>query len=239
MRFGRKWDENPKQRRDAFHHSTELRCACLHGRVQPRPGREEPRDHPVRLAIDESEAELFLTISSGRDCVKVDDRVRKSSGSAPRQPKCPGQTSQPCPARYWVAGTRQCRLDKAGRLTMPEEFCKELKLSGEVALLGRLRTFEIWNAAERAIDKPASEAAGAQYHGGPRAMIAPSTSPNQASPPLPGATSLKMPPLRISRIRPARRDRRTARARARAGLSWMGRSAAADIPRHCLPRARA
>lgn len=108
----------------------------------------------------ESEAEFFLTISSGRDCVKAMtraeiERIRAEAAEMPG-PK------RSLALRMLGAGTRQCRLDKAGRLVVPDEFCKELKLSGEVALLGAYNCIEIWNAAERAIDKPASEAAGAQ-----------------------------------------------------------------------------
>ena len=44
------------------------------------------------------------------------------------------------------SGTRQCKLDKAGRLVLPPEFCRLLHLSGEVTLAGAIETFEIWNA---------------------------------------------------------------------------------------------
>jgi MraZ protein len=35
--------------------------------------------------------------------------------------------------------------DKQGRLVLPEEFCKQLGLKGEVALVGGRGRFEIWN----------------------------------------------------------------------------------------------
>jgi MraZ protein len=35
--------------------------------------------------------------------------------------------------------------DRQGRLVLPEEFCKELGLKGEVALVGGRGRFEIWN----------------------------------------------------------------------------------------------
>jgi MraZ protein len=35
--------------------------------------------------------------------------------------------------------------DKQGRLVLPEHFCKELGLKGEVALVGGRGRFEIWN----------------------------------------------------------------------------------------------
>lgn len=43
------------------------------------------------------------------------------------------------------SGTRQCNLDKAGRLTLPEDFCEQLHLKGDVTLVGVLGIFEIWN----------------------------------------------------------------------------------------------
>src|SRR3977135_3114660 len=35
--------------------------------------------------------------------------------------------------------------DRQGRLVLPEDFCKELGLKGEVALVGGSGRFEIWN----------------------------------------------------------------------------------------------
>jgi DNA-binding transcriptional regulator/RsmH inhibitor MraZ len=35
--------------------------------------------------------------------------------------------------------------DRQGRLVLPEEFCQELGLKGEVALVGGRGRFEIWN----------------------------------------------------------------------------------------------
>jgi DNA-binding transcriptional regulator/RsmH inhibitor MraZ len=42
----------------------------------------------------------------------------------------------------------QVTLDKAGRLSLPEDFCRQLKLSGDVTLSGAIETFEIWNTEE-------------------------------------------------------------------------------------------
>lgn len=35
--------------------------------------------------------------------------------------------------------------DRQGRLVLPEHFCKDLELKGEVALVGGRSRFEIWN----------------------------------------------------------------------------------------------
>ena len=44
--------------------------------------------------------------------------------------------------------SRQVSIDKHGRLSLPDEFCQQLKLSGEVTLVGVVETFEIWNSDE-------------------------------------------------------------------------------------------
>ena len=40
-------------------------------------------------------------------------------------------------------------FDKQGRLLLPDNFCKQLALKGEVALVGGRGRFEIWNYARR------------------------------------------------------------------------------------------
>lgn len=39
--------------------------------------------------------------------------------------------------------------DKQGRLLLPDDLCKQLNLSGEVALVGGRGRFEIWNLKRR------------------------------------------------------------------------------------------
>ncbi len=89
------------------------------------------------------EAEVFLRPSSDGKCLKIMpfsevERIRVLASSLPG------------PQRLQVlrelgSGTRQCRLDKAGRLVLPEDFCKRLDLAGDVTLAGAIETFEIWN----------------------------------------------------------------------------------------------
>lgn len=45
------------------------------------------------------------------------------------------------------AGSRRCVLDKAGRIVVPPDFAKDLRLSGNVMLVGAMQTFNIWNRA--------------------------------------------------------------------------------------------
>jgi MraZ protein len=55
--------------------------------------------------------------------------------------------------------SRQVAIDKHGRLSLPEEFCQQLKLSGNVTLVGVVETFEIWNSDEWKAAQSAQQAA--------------------------------------------------------------------------------
>jgi MraZ protein len=43
---------------------------------------------------------------------------------------------------------RQATLDKGGRITIPEDLCRQFGLAGEVVLSGAVDTFNIWNVAD-------------------------------------------------------------------------------------------
>jgi len=48
-------------------------------------------------------------------------------------------------SRQFHARAEHGASDRQGRLVLPEEFCRELELKGEVALVGGRGRFEIWN----------------------------------------------------------------------------------------------
>ena len=48
-------------------------------------------------------------------------------------------------SRHLHARAEHGASDRQGRLVLPEHFCKELSLKGEVALVGGRGRFEIWN----------------------------------------------------------------------------------------------
>ena len=94
----------------------------------------------------EEEVELFLFPSTSSSCLKVMprpelDRIRADAA------KLPGPQRAAFLRRLGSQG-RQGTLDKNGRLSLPEEFCKQFKLSGEVTLSGALESFEVWNTDE-------------------------------------------------------------------------------------------
>lgn len=47
--------------------------------------------------------------------------------------------------RQFYSRSRQVIADKQGRLVVPEEFCEQLNLRGEICLVGAHDTFELWN----------------------------------------------------------------------------------------------
>jgi len=105
------------------------------------------------------EVELFLIPSSTSPCLTVRpradiDRIRAQAATLPG--------AQRAAILRWIGSLgHQVTLDKNGRLSLPEGFCRELKLAGEVTLSGALDTFEIWNStawdAARANTKAAAD----------------------------------------------------------------------------------
>lgn len=91
----------------------------------------------------EEEAELFLIPNSSHPCLTAMTR-REIDRIRAKVADLPGQQRAQAMRRIGSLG-HQVWLDKSGRLSLPENFCRDLKLSGEVTLNGALDTFEIWN----------------------------------------------------------------------------------------------
>ena len=49
---------------------------------------------------------------------------------------------------FFGRNLRQVTLDKGGRISIPDEFCKRLGIEGEVMLSGSVETFNIWNVED-------------------------------------------------------------------------------------------
>ena len=95
---------------------------------------------------NEEEVELFLIPSSSAKCLTVMPRAALDHIRAKADDLSGAQRTTAL--RRLGSQTRQVTLDKHGRLSLPEEFCQQLKLSGNVTLSGVVETFEIWNTAE-------------------------------------------------------------------------------------------
>ncbi|MEI9893888.1 MAG: hypothetical protein WDN28_08285 [Chthoniobacter sp.] len=95
---------------------------------------------------NEATVELFLIPSTTAHCLTVMpraalDAIRQKAAALPGAQRTAAY-------RRLGALSRQVSLDKHGRLSLPEEFCQQLKLSGNVTLSGVVETFEIWNTEE-------------------------------------------------------------------------------------------
>ncbi|RYD84770.1 MAG: division/cell wall cluster transcriptional repressor MraZ [Verrucomicrobiaceae bacterium] len=47
--------------------------------------------------------------------------------------------------RQFYSRAKQVIIDKQGRFVVPDELCEQLKLRGEICLIGTHDTFELWN----------------------------------------------------------------------------------------------
>lgn len=50
--------------------------------------------------------------------------------------------------RQFYSRAKPGAVDKQGRLLLPEDFCRQLELTGEVVLAGGRVRFEVWNSAK-------------------------------------------------------------------------------------------
>ena len=102
------------------------------------------------------EAELFLIPSTTSTCLTAMprteiDRIRGGLTEL-------SGTDRTMFLRRLGSLGHQVWLDKNGRLSLPETFCNDLKLDGEVTLNGAIDTFEIWNNAAWSAAHPGTRA---------------------------------------------------------------------------------
>ena len=104
----------------------------------------------------EEEVEMFMIAKSAKRCISVltrEDVERKKAelNALPAEERAD---------LLDILGRnlRQVTLDKAGRITIPEEFATQFKISGEVVLSGSLDSFSIWNVDEFDANKAAEDA---------------------------------------------------------------------------------
>ena len=103
------------------------------------------------------EVELFLIPNSTAKCLTVMPRAEVNRIRA-KADALPG-AQRLAVLRHLGAKGHQVTLDKSGRLTVPEEFCRSFKLAGEVTLSGAIETFELWHNADWDAAQPNAEAA--------------------------------------------------------------------------------
>jgi len=104
----------------------------------------------------EEEVEMFVIAKSAKRCLIVltraeVDRMKAELGELPADERADLLD-------IFGRNLRQVTLDKAGRITLPEDLCAQFKISGEVWLSGSVDTFSIWNVADFEANKAAEEA---------------------------------------------------------------------------------
>lgn len=102
------------------------------------------------------EAELFLIPSLTSACLTAMprteiDRIRAGLTEL-------SGTDRTSFLRHFGSRGHQVWLDKNGRFSLPENFCSDLKLVGEVTLNGAIDWFEIWNNAAWSAAHPGTKA---------------------------------------------------------------------------------
>ena len=101
------------------------------------------------------EVDLFMIRKTSEKCIAVMPRSEAERFKA---------KADEMPARdrahflhFLGSNVRQVTLDKAGRISIPDEFCKRLEIEGEVMLTGSWNTFNIWNVADYEATNPGDE----------------------------------------------------------------------------------
>lgn len=104
----------------------------------------------------EEEVEMFMIAKSAKHCITVLTRAEVERMKA-KLSELPADERADL-LDIFGRNLRQVTLDKGGRITIPEEFCTQFKISGEVWLSGSVDSFSIWNVADFESNKSAEEA---------------------------------------------------------------------------------
>jgi MraZ protein len=94
----------------------------------------------------EDDANLILLAEAQQQCLLVmsESEFARMSAAAASHPNVTARDARVF-ARQLHARSVHGSVDKQGRLVLPDALCQQLELKGEVALVGGLGRFEIWN----------------------------------------------------------------------------------------------
>ena len=92
------------------------------------------------------EIDLFMIRRSLEKCLLVMTRFEVEEYKKKADAMTPEERSDFL--HFFGRNLRQVTLDKAGRISLPDEFCKRLGIEGEVMLTGSVNTFNIWNVTD-------------------------------------------------------------------------------------------
>ena len=101
------------------------------------------------------EVDLFMIRKTIEKCISVMPRSEVERIKARADTMLPEDRSHFL--HFFGRNLRQVTLDKGGRISIPDEFCKRLEIEGEVMLSGSVETFNIWNVADFEAAHPEDE----------------------------------------------------------------------------------
>ncbi|MGI8433073.1 MAG: division/cell wall cluster transcriptional repressor MraZ [Chthoniobacterales bacterium] len=125
----------------------------------------EPRPHyagEVRHVIDDKNrltipkawrkiggSDFFMFPRADRQCLRIMTPAEFSRMIAKAEAATDLTTAQiGAYLRFMHASAQQASADTQGRMVLPENFCSQLDLRGEVVLSGNHGLFEVWNGPE-------------------------------------------------------------------------------------------
>ena len=92
------------------------------------------------------EVDLFMIRRSIEKCISVMSRLEVEEYKKKADALSPEERADFL--HFFGRNLRQVTLDKAGRISIPDELCKRLGIEGEVMLSGSVDTFNIWNVTD-------------------------------------------------------------------------------------------
>ena len=112
----------------------------------------------------EEEVDLFMIRRTLEKCIAVMTRAEVRRIKAKTEGMSPAERTHFL--HFFGRNLRQVTLDKGGRISIPDDFCKRLGIEGEVMLSGSVETFNIWNVADFEAAHPEDEEHRARVLGG-------------------------------------------------------------------------
>ena len=101
------------------------------------------------------EVDLFMIRRSVEKCISVMSRLEVEEYKKKADAMSPEERADFL--HFFGRNLRQVTLDKAGRISIPDELCKRLGIEGEVMLTGSVNTFNIWNVTDYEAAHPENE----------------------------------------------------------------------------------
>jgi len=107
-----------------------------------------------------SEADEFIVApDGGQACLRVMwPEVFREAGEKAAAAAGISQAEYKVFERSFFSRSENVTADKQGRLVLPERYCRQLNLAGEVMLIGTNQGFQIWNPDAWQATKEADEA---------------------------------------------------------------------------------